>query len=102
MTDNEIIYAYFKARFNLKENEVIPIYSSYSILESFPDFKREVLEVMEGEGYFLILDKRRALWIAKENYDVAIDEVFWNTIKDNEILRAAVIAATRYFKDKKK
>ena len=69
-----------------------------NILKSFPDFKREVLEVMEDEDIHLFVitfkigncvEWRGRVGECKE----------WEEIKSNNILHAAVIAATQYFKE---
>jgi hypothetical protein len=72
-----------------------------NITQHYPDFKKWVLDKMEGEGmrfeivgYVAQFYKGSALFFDK-------DTVAYEEIKDNEILEAAVIAATRYWEGKK-
>ncbi len=112
MTDNEIIERYFKAR-GWKPKKLmgglIPtgdwldpdnnLYESLpNILIDFSAFKREVLEPMQGEEYCLEVDGLHGCvsWFDDPFDGPRYDEV----IEDNEILRAAVIAATRYLENK--
>ena len=66
-----------------------------NITQHYPDFKKWVLEKMEGEGYEPEIEEGKFYWVLGNNAEPAEE------IKDNEILRAAVIAATRYFEAKK-
>lgn len=69
-----------------------------NILDSFPDFKKWVLEVMGEEGYVLTSSGNQwAYWLYLMD---AEHPIFDEPIKDNNILHAAVIAATRYLEGK--
>ena len=67
-----------------------------NITQSYPDFKKFVLEKMEGDYFVLIVMSTFIEW---KNMEVE-NSSYTKTIKDNEILEAAVIAATRYFENK--
>lgn len=112
MTDNERVEEYFKAlgwlpvtHKNYPDTILywlspskIEFGSLPNILESFPDFKKWVLEVMEGEGYVLTSSGNQwAYWLYLMD---AEHPIFDEPIKDNNILHAAVIAATRYLEGK--
>ena len=111
MPDNEIIERYFKARgweftdtimpayWRLPNRGIIPYGSEPNILESFPDFKEHVLEPMGEEGCIGLIeamdcDPPRLFFVWDFGEGASNEE-----IKDNNILHAAVIAATRYFKN---
>ena len=65
------------------------------ITQSFPDFKLHVLEKMRGEGYWFTVNPSTVVWQPK------LSDVFYlESHKDNEILSAGVVAATRYFETK--
>ena len=125
MTDNEVTEAYFRAlgwkRFKDRRddgsghgrNENVTgwvdsdgeeWYDLPNILESNSAFTEHVLEVMEGEGYKLSICEINQT--SRGSYTAFI----WSgtrvtkaeEIKDNNIFRAAVIAATRYFEEKSK
>ena len=68
------------------------------ITQSFADFKLHVLEKMEGEKFSLNLedDGGNICW----RNPLPFTEI-WQDVIDNEILEAAVVAATRYFEEKK-
>ena len=107
-SNQAVCEAYFKARG--WEFKSTPMHESFywedadlnshgdtlpNILESFPDFKREVLEVMRKEGKELEVKR------CKNGFFM----VFWDylcreKIINDEILKAAVIAATRYWESK--
>ncbi len=105
-TDEELAARYFKALgwtpradgewFDSNGNwkERLP-----NILEHYPDFKKWVLEVMEGEGYGYSIDY--CFQWGNEFSDNARLKFIREEIKSNNILHAAVIAATRYFEEKK-
>jgi len=67
-----------------------------NITQSYPDFKKWVLEKMEGEGYEKKIDMAIWMWTPL-NIDLKVLE---QPIHHNEILEAAVIAATIYFENK--
>lgn len=113
MTDNDIKEAYFKARgwwehesqydgsywWDKNGNSThIPVLpdSLPNILEHYPDFKEHVLEVMLRDYYKLTVYGGSVTWRGAWDYQKEIEE-----IKDNNILHAAVIAATRYFEEKR-
>lgn len=117
-SDNEITEAYFKALGWLFVDYEMGVeaywespdgktdYTLPNILESYSAFKREVLEVMAFNRYRFIIDKlivggvphTFAKWLHKAAGEYP---VYKEIIKDNNIFRAAVIAATRYFEEKK-
>lgn len=129
MTDNEITEAYFVARgrrkikshalslgyrFMILEEEVWVEHDDLSkiregdayynflpsILESYSAFKEHVLERMENEEYTLqFVDYKKGMGVRWKGWEHM--KVYTEVIKDLEILRAAVIAATRYFEEKK-
>jgi len=116
MTDNEITEAYFVARGWWKKTEGYNLgwygVDDYhgtplpNILESYPAFKQHVLEVMgeEGFSYDIISNTTKLvkffMWYGQfEGHPVLRDYIA--EIKDNNILHAAVIAATRYFNENK-
>jgi len=131
MTDNDITEAYFVARgwewkkylkdpldywyweFNGKAVSEYSRHENYSysylpnILESYPDFKQHVLEVMDFEEYRLLINELIVGGVPHTYLDwsrkrLAGEYPFYKEIiKDNNILHAAVIAATRYFEEKK-
>jgi len=68
------------------------------ITQSFPDFKKWVLEKMEGEGYALTNSGRFVNWCSTKSQ---IKTDLYQEIKNNEILEAAVISATRYLEPEK-
>ena len=70
-----------------------------NITQSYPDFKKWVLEKMAGEGFYYEFDGLHGCveW-RKEPFD---EPVFEELIENKEILEAAVIAATRYWEEKK-
>lgn len=100
MKDNEIVEAYFKAygvNPNFPHSLKLP-----NILDHYPAFKEHVLEVMEGEGYGFRVNFAEIVW--RENQGFMEDrnkETLSELFLDNNILHAAVIAATRYFEEKK-
>lgn len=120
MTNNEIIEAYFRARgweqvMSIHEGDYLeenPYWKNPNgferkdlpnILESYSAFKEHVLEVMEGEGYGFSIEYewddnngsvRSWYWINHKYGDFAKE------IEDNNILHAAVIAATRFWESK--
>ena len=123
MTPTEITEAYFKARgwtysliiyaHNLAIGEDRPSHlwcspaikgqtrsSRYklkglpNILESFSAFKEHVLEVMGEEGFTVAIMFGDFMWVSKKKDSLE------EPIKDNDILTAAVLAATRYFESK--
>ena len=127
MTDNEITEAYFRARewkrfkdrrddgsgHGRNENVTGWVdsdgkewYDLPNILESNSAYIREVADVMEGEGYVLFVVQDRALsgivkaveW--RQDRALGIQICARQEIKNNNIPRAAVIAATRYFEEK--
>lgn len=65
-----------------------------NILDSFPDFKREVLEVMEGEGWILSTGELASCWIHDSD---PTKMYFEEVIKDNHILRAAALLVLAAF-----
>ena len=115
MTDQQITEAFFVARGKCGEYifkdglwiapnsqpvscvEFMP--NAPDILNSYPDFKREVLEVMEEEwGLSLFVS---SIWVEWRGIDKAYNDIRIRTaLKDNNILHAAVIAATRYWENK--
>ena len=64
-----------------------------NITQSYPDFKKWVLEKMPNGGEFSILAGDWFWWLDNNSDPQAHKREF---IKDNEILEAAVIAATSY------
>ena len=80
-----------------------------NINQAFPDFKKWVLEKMEGEGYKLEVDPvydevdwfSMKLLTRKNNEEQSKSKLLVEPTKDNEILEAAVVAATRYWEGKK-
>lgn len=77
-----------------------------NILESFPAFKEFVLERMEGGGYsYYIADVMSEAsgyeWGKELSWQNKGHSEYNELIIDNEILKAAVIAATRYWEEKK-
>ena len=70
-----------------------------NITQSYPDFKKWVLEKMEG--FKLSVDPQvwAMNWIAVHPWEK--ESTVGIGIKDNEILEAAVIAATTYWENKK-
>ena len=67
-----------------------------NILEHFPSFKKWVLEEMEKRGYKLVVSTLWSSW-----YAGAENPVYETKIKDNEVLEAAIIAATNYLEGEK-
>ena len=65
-----------------------------NITQSYPDFKKWVLEKMEGEGWRFFTIFNYATFADKDGNEIDAE------IKNNEILEAAVEAATRYFSQK--
>jgi len=122
MTDTEITEAYFKARGWTYESNAINKYFWWMpdkqlgrqvtyglelppILTDYPVFKEHVLEVMGEEtgkdgkqNYQLAFDGSVAWWWT-ESYGVISE--YRERDAEGHILRAAVIAATRYFEGKK-
>ena len=81
------------------ETELIwSVTSLPNITQSYPDFKKWVLEKMEGEGWRYEIEDGTGYWMKyiEEECCGSLEHV----IKDNEILEAAVIAATRYWEEK--
>ena len=74
------------------------------ITQSFADFKLHVLKKMEEEGYEFAIHNNITYLAYWQNSPGGIigENVLKYPIKDNEILSAAVVAATRYFKTKGK
>jgi hypothetical protein len=71
------------------------LYNTFpNITQHYPDFKKWVLEKMEGDGYEFTLNGGMIGWIGDRSFSHI------KGVKDNEILLAAVIAATRYWKGK--
>jgi len=74
--------------------EVLP-----NITQSFPDFKKWVLEKMEKDGYKLTVSAILSAvgWVPVNSNKIETIETHGCVgIKNNEILEAAVIAATSY------
>ena len=75
----------------------------YDLTQSYPDFKKWVLEKMWLEGYKMIIGDLTVggymhtyvewNWRKKET------AIYKEIIKNNEILEAAVVAATRYWEE---
>ena len=63
------------------------------LCQSYPDFKKWVLEKMPNCGSFSILANYWYWWLV----DGSDGKNVFEEIKDNEILEAAVVAATRYW-----
>lgn len=118
LTNQEIIEVYFKALgwkaythpmagFGyLKDKEGNRHKTLPNILESFPDFKEHVLGVMEGEGWEFIIEDGVFFWVrllpeSKCEHNPRHTEDISEETKDNNILHAAAIAATRYLEEKK-
>ena len=123
MTDTEITEAYFVARgcfikqqirkegenkFKMRDYWCLPDgefiewddYGLPKILESYSAFKEHVLEVMGGENFRLTMSFSEVSWITLKG--PFLDRVsIGEKIKGNDILHAAVIAATRYFEGKR-
>ena len=109
MTNNEITEAYFVARgFKQRENSAMWRDSQGkafgielpNILKSFPDFKREVLEVMEEEEHSLeIVGYKKGIGVRWKGWEHM--KVYSQLVKDLNFLHAAVIAATRYWESRK-
>ena len=121
MTKQKIIENYFKAlgweygpftvegsslagyRYDWKSTEGEGENSLPNITEYYPDFKKWVLEKMDEDGLKLSVSVCGALFktqlISWDN-DIGRCESESIEAKDNEILEAAVIAATRYFESK--
>lgn len=66
-----------------------------NITQSFPDFKKFVLEPIHAEGHYFVFETREV------HLHFYPDPLLTVEIINNEILEAAVVAATRYFEDKK-
>ena len=64
-----------------------------NITESFSAFKKWVIEEMDRRGWKLTNSGRFVQWMPKKSQPVG---GLYEEIKDNEILSAAVIAATEY------
>ena len=75
----------------------------YDLTQSYPDFKKFVLEKMEREGFRMNIvhqnQTSRGLVPICQWLGIHPDPI--EEIKDNEILEAAVIAATEYWRQKK-
>ena len=69
------------------------------ITQSFADFKLHVLEKMEGEGLRPVISL--GVWGWWYHPREILKDQIEEPIKDNEILTAGVISATKYFKGKK-
>jgi len=110
MTDTGIMEQYFKARgwdrvkkpphVWVKDKVLVWAYVELPpILTDFPAFKQHVLEVMGKERLHLYVNTyeeyNEVNWRGKCGEAVA-----WENIDNNNILHAAVIAATRYWKEK--
>jgi len=68
------------------------------ITQSFSDFKKFVLEPMEGEDFYFEADLLHdSVQWRIEPFD---GPKYMEVIENNEILEAGVIAATRYWKEK--
>ena len=114
MTNNEITEAYFVARgwerlvtkhkYGCDSIQWISpgrnfFYFLPNILESFPDFKREVLEVMEEEEHSLeIVGYKKGMGVRWKGWEHM--KVYSQLVKDLNFLHAAVIAATKYWEEK--
>lgn len=108
MTDNEIIERYFQARgwvecqedYGVSEFWLAPDCNNFdelpNILESFPAFKQYVLEPMGEEGIKMLVTFNSVRWQKAKGGAVIDYEIY----KDNNILHAAVIAATKYWEQK--
>lgn len=110
LSDDQIIENFFLARgweaythpmvgFGyLKDKEGNKYKQLPKILESFPDFKREVMDVMEDNGFYPIIKKKElgGLYFVWDNRWMQSKPTLEELIIDNNILHAAVIAATRY------
>jgi len=108
MTDNSITEAYFVAR-GFRKMHIdsamwkLPNGTAFglelpNILTSYPDFKEHVLEVMGEDGWVLEIENE---WVWWKLPDRPTMPQLTHEIKSNNILHAAVIAATRYFEEKK-
>ena len=67
------------------------------ITQSFADFKKWVLEKMEGDGFLLAKNAGGMTFFVNPKNNKFFSEL----PKNNEILSAGVVAATRYFEGKK-
>lgn len=118
MTDTEIIERYFVARgwYHRTYDDHAPrIYLWYlpdgknfgvelpPILTDFQAFKEHVLEVMDGDGFYvtIALSTSGGLYLIWANSFLKGKVAFSEVIKNNNILHAAVISATGYFEGKK-
>ena len=108
MTDNEIIERYFKARGWMSivrvggdicnwwdGKSVKGVYAPPLILTDFPAFKEHVLEPMHEEEFILYVFSSYIEWTRKNPSSNRRCKIV-----DNNILHAAVIAATRYWESK--
>ena len=82
-----------------KETSAADACSLPNITQSFPDFKKWVLEKMEGEKMHLLLCLPGSVVWGRDSIKDYTQEAEY--IVDNEILEAAVVAATTYFEGKK-
>jgi len=120
MTDTEITEAYFVARgwttgpykniaYIWRDQNGEPHDELPNILNSYPNFKQHVLGVMGEAGYKFEVTARgdketrewsSAEWNKYEKFQGFVNDNY-EEIKDNNILHAATIRATRYFEEKK-
>ena len=84
------------------DNDERLYWSAYpNITQNYPDFKKWVLEKMEGEEAELRVIHGGVKWVVPMDEFTYSELTFESTVHNgNEILEAAVIAATRYWREK--